>query len=102
MSQDNKKIEDILNSLHNINRAEAPQFFYTRLKARMENELLQKPRPSFLLRPAFLTASLVIIFAINIITLKQSYRHEGSEKRESATIENFADYYNLTTEAVYE
>ena len=34
----NKKIEDILGSLDTNQRAPAPDFFYTRLKARMEGK----------------------------------------------------------------
>ena len=37
-NEQNKKVEDILSSLDGVQKAVAPDFFYTRLKARMEKQ----------------------------------------------------------------
>ena len=47
----NKKIEEILGSLDGIKKAPAPDFFYTRLKAKMEAGLLPKKSRPLILRP---------------------------------------------------
>ena len=97
--------EAILNSIDDIQPAEIPPYFYTRLLARMQNELEEKKEPFFLLRPAFLTASLSVILAINIIFLFQFKGQEASPSGRSnrpATIESFADAYNFNTSSVYE
>ena len=48
----NKQAEEIINSLDGVKRASAPDFFYTRLKARMEKGLDPGYRRSWVLRPA--------------------------------------------------
>src|SRR5690242_3005448 len=61
----NNKIEDILGSLDGVQRASVPDFFYTRLKARMEKGLEPQRQPSRFLRPAYIIAGLLLILAIN-------------------------------------
>ena len=97
--------EAILNSINGIQPANVPPYFYTRLLGRMQNELGEKREPFFLLRPAFLTASLSVVLAVNIIFLFQFMGQEASQSGRSnkaATIESFADAYNFNTSSVYE
>lgn len=97
------RAEVILKSLDGIQPAEVPPFFYTRLKARMENELVRKKAPAIFFRPAFLTASLSLFLVVNIIFLLMSQSHsaERSEQKPPG-IESFAEAYNLNTVSVYE
>lgn len=72
-----RKTEDLLNSLDGVKKVQAPDFFYTRLKARMEREAdspVRKPR--WFLRPAYVVASLVVILAVNTFVL---LNNRGSE-----------------------
>jgi hypothetical protein len=102
MQQDKNNIEKILQSLDGIGRADVPDFFYTRLQASMENELLQEPKRPFLLRPVFLTACLLLILTINIFTLTQiNYGHSSFNKQVPATIETFAKEYNINNAELY-
>ena len=100
----NKKrdFEKVLQSLDNIHKIEAPAYFYTRLKARMENELIQDAKPVFLLRPLILTLSLLLVFVLNIITLTQNHKHTIPDNDQSATIESFASEYGLITKTIYQ
>ncbi len=99
--EDNNRIKKILDSLDGIQGAAAPDFFYTRLKARMQNELLGQPSAFIKLRPVLAAASLIAFLIINISTLRQ-LTHMQPEKNRKATIETFAAAYNLNTETVYE
>lgn len=64
-----KKLEDILNSLDGVRRAEAPVFFYTRLKARMERELEPFLPVSKRRYPAFALAAVIAVMLINAFVL---------------------------------
>lgn len=59
---------DILNSIERIERAKAPDFFYTRLKARMD-----KASPAttkrMLLQPAFIISGILLLLLMNIVVL---------------------------------
>ena len=64
----NNKIEQILNSLDGNQRAAAPEFFYTRLKARMERKQENYNKP-WILRPAYALVTLIIVLVINIAVI---------------------------------
>jgi len=53
------RIEQILNAWDGAKKAEAPAFFYTRLKARMEKVAAPVVK-SWLPKPSFFVASLVL------------------------------------------
>ena len=69
VTPDKNNTEDILSSLDHISRAGAPAFFYTRLKARMEKGKETQTRPSWMLRPAYALAALVLILALNAMVI---------------------------------
>lgn len=74
MKNDKNNIEEILESLDNCQRASAPAFFYTRLKARMERVTgagaeIKKP---LILRPVFALAALVLILIVNALVIFQN------------------------------
>ena len=98
--QDHKKTEEILKSLDGIQGAKAPDFFYTRLKARMEKEILRAPaaekRP-WLLRPAFALAALILVLLINAAVILQGSSNEATESASTDTesIQTIAAEYNL-------
>ncbi len=100
------RITRILTSIDGLDKAAAPDFFYTRLTGRMQRELEQKNRPFFLLRPAFITAALSIVLVLNIIFLTQMNKQPGkdttTQSGKPATIETFATAYDLNTNSLYE
>ena len=101
----NKKGTDILNSFDGMKQVDIPPFFYTRLVARMQNELDQDKHPVFYLRPAFMMASLSCILFINVIFLLSIHTRHATwptdQKDREATIESFSNGYNLGTTSVY-
>lgn len=61
----NAKTDDIINSLDGIKKAAAPDFFYTRLKARMEKEYSTGKRIKWMVKPVYALAILVVIVVVN-------------------------------------
>jgi hypothetical protein len=107
--ENNNKEQRILNSLDGLKKATAPDFFYTRLTGRMQREqpLQQK---QFELRPVLITVSLSVVLLLNIFALVQlntpaeikQTAPSVTSTGEGATIQSFANAYNLNTESVYE
>lgn len=96
----------ILDSFDNMNQVDSPLYFYTRLLARMQNDLHQKRKPFFYLKPAFMTISLSCILIINVlfffnINSKKAVLAKDQTSSE-ATIESFSNSYDLATTSVYE
>jgi hypothetical protein len=98
------KVESIMESLGGIQPAAAPDFFYTRLKGKMQ--LMEEKKTFFLLRPAFITAALSLFFIVNVFSLlnmnKEPKQHFSLQNSKPATIESFAKAYDLNAESVYE
>jgi hypothetical protein len=88
-----EEVEKTLNSLDGIKRAEPKPFFYTRLQARMEQQLQSKVSGSWSVRPVYAFATLAIVFMINIATIvtftKSNHQPQQNE------IESFAKIYGL-------
>lgn len=68
-TRNENKINDILNSLDGCTRADVPDFFYTRLKARMEKDSAPATRSIWMLRPAVVFAGMAIILLINVLAI---------------------------------
>ena len=106
---DNNKEQRILNSLDGLQKAAAPDFFYTRLIGRMENEQPEY-NTGWQLRPVILTISLSVVLLVNIMVLTQLNTQSAGKRTvpsvtsagEGNTVQSFANAYNLNTESVYE
>ncbi len=98
--QNDPKTEEILNSLDGLSPAKAPDFFYTRLEARMEKELLKngrfEPKRPFILRPVFAIAALAVVLIINAAVIFQG-NSEIAEPlgTEGNTYQSIAAEYSL-------
>lgn len=64
-----KNTEEILNSIQGIRGVPAPDFFYTRLRARMEKERTVRVGRKRTLQPALLIAGLMLLLLINAVVL---------------------------------
>ena len=89
----NKKIEEILNSLDGINRAAIPDFFYTRLKVRMEKSLEPSIKKSWVLRPAFALTTLAALLLINAVVILKG--DDDTATNDSETLQSIAAEYSL-------
>lgn len=69
-SNNDSRIDSVLNSLEGIQRAKAPDFMYTRLKGRMEQEFDQGgPLGRWLTRPVLALTIAAIILIANATTV---------------------------------
>jgi hypothetical protein len=92
-----KNQEKILQSLDKIERAGAPGFFNTRLMARMQMEVLPGQQSFFMLRPAFITISLLLVLVFNIYTVAKNAKHSTIDNIHQSGIESFAAEYNFNS-----
>jgi hypothetical protein len=100
-----KRVNGALESLDGIRRAEPRPFFYTRLKARLENEgkNVWENLGSFLARPAVALAGLVLVLGLNAFVLIQKDNTSSTamgeelvqEEENILTASNSFDYENL-------
>ncbi|HQU56774.1 MAG: hypothetical protein R2796_06775 [Chitinophagaceae bacterium] len=99
---ENKKdhIEEILGSLDNVQRATAPDFFYTRLKARMEKGLEEPVQKSWTLRPAFILVTLLLVLALNAFVIFKGNASLSSSDND--TMQSIASDYSLNSSITYE
>lgn len=94
MNKENK-IEEILSSADNCQRAGVPDFFYTRLKAKMER--LATPAPtsrSWVLKPAFAMAAVVAVLILNAFIILQNNKTTTSTS-DTDTFQSIAAEYRL-------
>jgi hypothetical protein len=100
------RIDRIMTSVDGLQKATAPDFFYTRLAGRMQRELDEKHKPFFVLRPVFATAALSILLVVNIIFLTQRNTQPAKDTTvrsdKPATIESFAKAYDMDASSLYE
>ena len=90
------RIDEILNSLDGCTQATAPDFFYTRLKARMEREVAPAARTSWMLRPAHAFAGMTIILLINVLAVfNQPRTEDNTAASEVDTFQSLASEYRL-------
>jgi hypothetical protein len=95
----NSKIEEILGSLDNTPRAVAPDFFYTRLKARMERAIEPATPKSWILRPAYALVALVLVLFINAAVVLEgnitATANNNNTVGDTETFQSIAAEYSL-------
>jgi len=105
-----RKIEEILNSLDGSQRATPPDFFYTRLKARMlarqsggERELQKKTKGSWILRPAYAMIALILVLTINAaVILQKDETNVNNTTSDNETVQSAAEYYSMNDNTIYD
>jgi hypothetical protein len=90
-----QQTDEIVSSLEGCKRATAPDFFYTRLLARMEkNESQNTP---WFWHPAFAFSVLLLLLLINLVVVFQSKENEAAASAaDNDNIQAIATDYNLT------
>ena len=97
-----KMVEEALNSLDDMQRAEPRPFFFTRLQQKLQNRKKSywNELQLFIARPivALTGVILLIILNISLIITKEESAVPVNEQEEQA----FADEYSLTPTTIYE
>jgi len=103
-NEQNKKVEEILGSLDGVQQSTAPDFFYTRLKARMEKGVEPATSKPWVLRPVYAMSALVIIVVINAaVIFSRNETKPIVNTGETDTLQSIAAEYRLNeTPGLYE
>lgn len=100
-----KEQDEILDSLQGMKRAVAPEFFYTRLRARMDQELETASIGRFgrlLTRPSLSLGLAGIVLLLNITTIIKMVQQPSRSVSETSLPMVMADYSAIDTYPVYD
>ena len=88
-------VDAYLKSLVGIKESTTDEYFYTRLKARMDN---RSPQDLVVgsLQPIWIVSSMAILFTVNIYMLSIKTATKQVNATETNGIKNFADAYDQT------
>lgn len=101
-SNNDSRIDAVLNSLEGMQRAKAPDFLYTRLRGRMEQEFDQGgPLGRWLTRPVMALTIAAIILIINATTVLRMWDNNNAPKSTSETSQVVAADYPAGVYPVY-
>ena len=79
------KIEETLKAFEGITQADPQAFFYTRLHARMERELLQtKTVLGFQLKPIYAYSVIMALVIINVFAISNFKNHQNNPSQEDS------------------
>lgn len=95
MKNIDKKIEETLNSLEGINRAEPKPFFYTRLKARMENEVSVSAYAARKLKSTLLVPMLACSLLLSVASVFTALNYDNGSSTSLSSEEVFVQEYGL-------
>lgn len=87
--------DEYLESLHHIQSAETDPFFYTRLKARMEDQT-KHPGWNLPFKPIWVVSILVIFLFINTFFLVTTVKQNKETTEQNTPLQNFANGYDLS------
>ncbi len=100
--QSKPNFDEIINSINDIQRAEAPNFFVTRAKARLDKYLEPSNTWMPVKRPAWIIASLSLLFIVNLYLVNTpKSKTKQSSNAEEKSITDFANNYDLNTSTNY-
>lgn len=88
-------VDEHLEALKGMEEAATDEFFYTRLKARMQNDLM-KDSWGFPLKPSWLLGLLVLFLFTNSLFLVTNIKESKQSSSQNASLQNFASGYNLS------
>jgi hypothetical protein len=94
----NIPMEEVLSSLDGCERAAVSPYFYTRLKAKMENlqdKELPAVRPFWVFRPAYALALLTVVLLINAAVIFNGRSTKETTTADTDTIQSIASEYSL-------
>jgi hypothetical protein len=97
------KIDSALNSLDDLQRASAPNFFYTRLQARLD-KTQNETAFDFLgfAKPAFLIITLSLFLLMNTFMITKLYKQKTVVSSSGKpSLQSFASEYDLNNSVNY-
>jgi hypothetical protein len=98
-TEKNRRTDEILNSLEGVKRAGVPDFFYTRLMARMEKGLPAGNNKTWILKPVYAMAVIILVLIINAFVFFNTKDDESTSEivNDNETLQqSIAAEYSLT------
>jgi hypothetical protein len=96
-----QRIEDTLNSLDGMSRAEANPFIYTRIQARLKRTKTGVERiVLFAGKPAFAFLVLVVVISTNLVAMLQGSNEAATKPQQSQFV--VADEYHNNVQNLYD
>ena len=97
-----KKFEEILHSIDGIKKASPPNFFFTRLEARMQKgKSIWEKVTSFVVRPAITFACICLVLMVNAVVILSSSKSEKMVAQQNSELTTVDEYSEVTT-ALYD
>jgi len=93
-------VDEHLKSLHGMQEAGTDEFFYTRLKARMERSEVSV-NWSFPLKPVWVIGTLSLLFAMNIFMVSQRFKTKVTAPATNTALQSFAESYDQAIASSY-
>jgi len=90
---DRTLLDDHVHSLANMREAETDAFFYTRLKARMENRSIPQT-PSLPVRPAWVIGTLALLLLFNGYMLVNQFSTSQAKTKSTSSLQSFAESFD--------
>lgn len=99
-----KQVDDCIESIEGIERAEAPPFFYTRLQARLETVNTRKGAGlNLFAKPVLSLVTFSVLLVLNITAIRYFEKPAAVQKEKSASgIEEFAKEYDMEITSLYQ
>ena len=98
-----QEVENTLQSIEGINRAEANPFLFTRIKARMQRQNGWDRLTSFITKPLFVIAVLVFVMAVNgWAFFGNGEDANAAQGNENIANTDIADEYNIVANTNYD
>ena len=86
-------VDEHLQGLHGMQQTGTDDFFYTRLKARMEKNL-EGNGWNFPLRPVWVVSAMVLLLTVNIFMLSQKNKPAEITISNTNSLQSFAQSYD--------
>ena len=102
MNDMDNRIEDVMNSLDGICRAEANPFLYTRIQARLQRSKSGLERIALIAgKPAFAMLILLVVLTTNLMVMLKGSAEASAVKQEQTQFA-VADEYHLDVPSLYD
>jgi hypothetical protein len=93
-------VDEHLHSLEGMQDTGTDDFFYTRLRARMQRELVQD-NWNFPLKPVWIVGTMTLLLAINVFMLSQQFKEKSTTPAASSSLQGFAESYDQSISSSY-
>lgn len=94
-------VDEHLQNFEGMQEAVTDDFFYTRLKARMQKEKSQ-PGWVFSLKPVWIVSALALLLVVNSFMLSQQFKNKETKSTASASsLQSFAESYDQIISSSY-